>query len=127
MSTVIESVALSTLVNRAVNLLCGEPKLSASGDLQYTSTGKLRRDATTKAANRVFSPDVDASALIAHINDVLASIGEYDPSEHMPFGDGQHNGKRIALALQRKFIPGFRQSESKRTRDIDAAIIDGVL
>ena len=127
MSTVIESVALSTLVNRAVNLLCGEPKLSANGDLQYTSTGKIRRDTTTKVANRVFSPDVDASALIQSVNDVLMSIHQYDPNEHMPFGDDQHNGKRIALALQRKFIPGFRQSESKRTRNIDAAIIDGVL
>lgn len=127
MSTVIESVALSTLVNRAVNLLCGEPKLSANGDLQYTSTGKIRRDATTKVANRVFSPDVDASALIQSVNDVLMSIHQFDPNEHMPFGDGQHNGQRISLALQRKFIPGFRQSESKRTRDIDAAIIDGVL
>ena len=127
MSTVIESVALSTFVNRAVNLLCGEPKLSADGDLQYTSTGKLRRDATTKVSYLMWQDGYDPTALVEGVDSLLDGIAEYDPSEHMPFGDGQHNGKRIALALRRKFIPGFRQSESKRTRDIDAAIIDGVL
>lgn len=127
MSTVIESVALSTLVNNAVNLLCGQPKLSADGDLQYTSTGKLRRDATTKVSYLIWQDSYDATELINNINNLLATISDYDPNQHMPFGNGQHNGQRIALALQRKFIPGFRQSESKRTRDIDAAIIDGVL
>lgn len=127
MSEVIESVALSTLVNNAVNLLCGQPKLSADGDLQYTSTGKLRRDATTKVSYLIWQDSYDATELINGINSVLAAISDYDPSQHMPFGSGQHNGQRIALALQRKFIPGFKQSESKRTRNIDAAIIDGVL
>ena len=127
MSTVIESVALSTLVNQVVNLLCGQPKLSADGDLQYTVTGKLRRDNTTKVSYIIWQDSWDATELINDVNHLLATISEYDPNEHMPFGDGQNNGKLIALALQRKFIPGFRQSESKRTRDIDAAIIDGVL
>ncbi len=127
MSTVIESVALSTLVNNAVSLLCGQPKLSADGDLQYTSTGKLRRDATTKVSYLIWQSGWDPTETVDNINLLLATISDHDPSEHMPFGGGQHNGKRIALALQRKFIPGFRQSESKRTRDIDAAIIDGVL
>ena len=127
MSSVIESIALSTLVNNAVDLLCGQPKLSANGDLQYTSTGKVRRDATTKVSYLVWQDSLDASNLIKSVNLLLDAIDEYDPSEHMPFGGGQHNGKRISLALRRKFIPGFKQSESKRTRDIDAAIIDGVL
>ena len=127
MSTVIESVALSTLVNNAVNLLCGQPKLSADGDLQYTSTGKIRRDATTKVSYLMWQDSYDATELRNSINILLATISDHDPSEHMPFGYGQHNGQRIALALQRKFIPGFKQTESKRTRKIDAAIIDGVL
>lgn len=127
MSTVIESVALSTLVNRAVNLLCGEPKLSANGDLQYTSTGKIRRDTTTKVSYLMWQSGVDPTELVEGVNELLDAIYEYDPNEHMPFGKDQHNGQRIALALQRKFIPGFRQSESKRTRNIDAAIIDGVV
>lgn len=127
MSTVIESVALSTLVNRAVNLLCGEPKLSADGDLQFTSTGKLRRDATTKVSYLMWQDGNDPTSMVEGVGVLLDGIAEYDPNEHMPFGDDQHNGQRIALALRRKFIPGFKQTESKRTRNIDAAIIDGVL
>ena len=127
MPTVIESVALSTLVNRAVNLLCGEPKLSASGDLQYTSTGKLRRDNTTKVAYLMWQDGVDPTAIVEGVNELLDAVFAYDKNEHMHFGEGEHNGERIATALRRKFIPGFKQTESKRSRDIDAAIIDGVL